>query len=103
MSDTYEPVKLNKNWVKGRLKSDPALQTEYEARDTEYNLLDELIKARSEAGLTQKELAERMGKQQSAIGRLERTLANPSGSVSLASLKEYAIACGKRLDIRMID
>jgi len=103
MSDAYEPVKLNKNWIKDRLKADPKLLSEYEARDIEYSLLDELIRARSDAGLTQKELAERMGKQQSAIGRLERTLANPMGSVSLASLKEYAAACGKRLDIRMID
>ncbi len=103
MSDTYEPVKLNKNWIKDRLNTDSKLRSEYEARDMEYSLLDELIRARTEAGLTQKELAERMGKQQSSIGRLERTLANPMGSVSLAFLKEYAAACGKRLDIRMID
>lgn len=103
MSDTYEPVKIDKNWIKDRLNADPELRSEYEARDIEYSVLDELIRARSDAGLTQKELAERMGKQQSAIGRLERTLADPMGSVSLTSLKEYAAACGKRLHIRLID
>lgn len=103
MSDTHAPVKLDKNWIKKRLAGDPELRAEYDARVDEYSLLDQLVRARSAAGLTQSQLAEKLGKQQSAIGRLESTLSNPQGSVSLSSLREYAEACGKRLDIRLVD
>ena len=38
-------------------------------------LLDALLKARQEAGLTQAQVAERMGTQAPAVARLERALA----------------------------
>jgi len=103
MTDRYEPVALDTNWIQNRLKSSDTLTDEYEVRADEYHLLDELIRARKEAGLTQQQLADRMGKQQSAIGRLERILSKPDGSVSIATLREYAAACGKKLSIHLVD
>ena len=60
-------------------------------------LLDALLKARQEAGLTQAQVAERMGTQAPAVARLERALATGKHSPSVATLRKYAKACGKRL------
>ena len=60
-------------------------------------LLDLLLKARHEAGLSQAQLAERMGTQAPAIARPERSLATGKHSPSLATLRKYAQACGRRL------
>jgi predicted transcriptional regulator len=60
-------------------------------------LLDALLKARQEAGLTQAQVAERMGTHAPAIARLERSLATGKHSPSIATLRRYVKACGKRL------
>ena len=63
----------------------------------EFALLDLLLKARHEAGLSQAQVAERMGTQAPAVARLERALATGRHSPSMATLRKYAHACGKRL------
>jgi ribosome-binding protein aMBF1 (putative translation factor) len=63
----------------------------------EGELLDALLKARQDAGLTQAQLAERMGTQAPAVARLERALATGKHSPSIATLRKYAQACGKEL------
>lgn len=60
-------------------------------------LLDALLKARQDAGLTQAQVAERMGTQAPAVARLERALATGKHSPSIATLRRYVKACGKRL------
>jgi len=60
-------------------------------------LLDLLLKARQEAGLTQAQVAERMGTLPPAVARLERALATGKHSPSLATLRKYARAVGKKL------
>lgn len=60
-------------------------------------LLDLLLKARFEAGLTQAQVAERMGTQAPAVARLERALATGKHSPSLATLRKYVRACGREL------
>ena len=64
-------------------------------------LLDALLKARQEAGLTQAQVAKRMGTQGPAIARLERSLATGKHSPSVATLRKYVKACGKRLVLRV--
>jgi DNA-binding XRE family transcriptional regulator len=64
-------------------------------------LLDLLLKARHEAGLTQAQVAERMGTQASAVARLERALATGKHSPSLATVRKYAQACGKDLVLQL--
>ena len=53
------------------LMSDPEVRKEYGALDPEFQLVRELIRARREAGLTQKELAEKTGIQQANLSRIE--------------------------------
>lgn len=64
-------------------------------------LLDALLKARQEAGLTQAQVAERMGTQAPAVARLERALATGKHSPSIATIRKYVKACGKDLVLRV--
>jgi ribosome-binding protein aMBF1 (putative translation factor) len=57
--------------VKKMLKN-PRVRSEYEAQAEEFDLLDELLRARRRAGLTQADVAARMGTQTPAVARLER-------------------------------
>ena len=76
----------------------PGVRAEVKRLEREESaLLDALLKARQEAGLTQAQLAERMGTQAPAVARLERALATGKHSPSVATLRKYAKACGKRL------
>lgn len=76
----------------------PGVQAEVERLEREeFALLDLLLKARHEAGLSQAQVAERMGTQAPAVARLERALATGQHSPSVATLRRYARACGKRL------
>jgi transcriptional regulator with XRE-family HTH domain len=65
-------------------------------------LLDALLKARHGAGLTQAQVAERMGTQAPAVARLERALATGRHSPSIATLRRYVRACGRRLVLRVV-
>ena len=67
----------------------------------EGELLDALLRARQDAGLTQAELAKRMGTQAPAVARLERSLATGKHSPSLATLRRYVQACGRTLELRV--
>lgn len=74
---------------------DPEYVREYEALEEEFALATALIKARAEAGLTQEELAQRMGTTQSAVARLEGGKSRPS----TATLTKFAKATGTRLRV----
>jgi transcriptional regulator with XRE-family HTH domain len=80
----------------------PGVRAEVERIErVEVTLLDALLKARQDAGLTQAEVAERMGTHAPAIARLERSLATGEHSPSIMTLHKYAKACGKRLVLRV--
>ena len=64
-------------------------------------LLDTLLKARHDAGLTQAQVAERMGTQAPAVVRLERSLATGKHSPSIATVRKYVKACGKNLVLQV--
>lgn len=81
-----------------KLMSRPGVATEVRRIEKEeFALLDALLKARKEAGLTQAQLAEKMGTQASAIARLENALASGKHSPSISTLRRYLNACGKEL------
>ncbi len=85
-----------------RLMRRPGVRKEVERIEREEGaLLDLLLKARRDAGLTQADVAARMGTQPPAIARLERALATGKHSPSLATLRKYAQACGKELVVQL--
>lgn len=65
-------------YLKNSLEEDNELKREYDELQTEYELIEKLIKARLEANLTQKELAQKCGMKQSNISRLESGKSNPT-------------------------
>ena len=75
------------------------VKAEYDRLADEFELLDEFLKARTAAGLTQEELAKRIGTTQSAIARLES--GKGKHSPSLATLQKYARALGCRLEVHL--
>jgi ribosome-binding protein aMBF1 (putative translation factor) len=82
----------------------PDVQAEVERLEQEeFALLDLLLKARHEAGLSQAQVAERMGTHAPAVARLERALATGKHSPSVATLRKYARACGKNLFVDLRD
>ena len=78
-------------------RKDPAFREAYEALADEFALAAQVIEARARAGLTQAELAERMGTSQSAVARLESGTARPS----VATLEKLARATGSKLRIAL--
>jgi predicted transcriptional regulator len=86
-----------------KLMRRPGVRAEVERIEREETaLLDALLKARREAGLTQAQIAERMGTQPPAVARLERALATGKHSPSIATLRKYLKACGKRLILQVM-
>ena len=77
------------------------VKAEYTRLDEEFALLDEFLKARAAAGITQAEVAERIGTTQSAVARLES--GSGKHSPSLATLQKYAHALGCRLELRLVN
>lgn len=84
--------------LKSKLLADPEVSAEYEALEEEFAIASELIKARARAGLTQQDLADRMGTTQSTIARLESGRKMPS----MTSLARYARATGSKIDLRLV-
>jgi transcriptional regulator with XRE-family HTH domain len=80
----------------------PAVKAAYEALGPEFELLRQMVKARHEAGLTQAQVAERMGTKPPAVARLESSLSSGEHSPSLATLRKYAEAVGCRLEIYLV-
>lgn len=80
-----------------KLMKRPGVRKEVERIERDEGaLLDILLKARHEAGLTQAQVAERMGTLPPDVARLERALATGKHSPSVAALRKYAKACGKK-------
>jgi transcriptional regulator with XRE-family HTH domain len=65
-----------------------------------YALLDAFLKARTEQGLTQAQVAEKIGTTQSAVARMES--GSGKHSPSLATLSRYAEALGCKLELRLV-
>jgi ribosome-binding protein aMBF1 (putative translation factor) len=81
---------LHKQWMK-----EPAYRREYNKLEEEFSLTAAMIEARSRAGLTQEQVAQRMKTTQAAIARIEGGGSMPS----TRTLEKYAKATGSRLKI----
>jgi predicted transcriptional regulator len=80
-----------------RSLADPGVKREFDALEQEFAIASELIRARARAGLSQAELAERMGTSQSAIARLESGQTLPSTK----TLLRFAEATGSKVKLRL--
>ena len=87
--------------LKARALKRADVKSKYDQLDKEFIFLDEFLKARCAAGITQAEVAERIGTTQSAIARLES--GSGKHSPSLATLQKYAHALGCRLELRLVN
>ena len=74
---------------------DPELKAEYDALEPEFAIMQAMIDARKESGITQKELSLRTGIAQADISKLENGNANPS----LRTLQRLSIGIGRKLKI----
>ena len=68
----------------------------------EFAILDEILAARKESGLTQSQIAKLMGTQAPAVARLESSLATGKHSPSLSTLRKYAAALGKKIELHLV-
>lgn len=98
MNPERTPPTMTHDELIAKMLSNPAVRAEYERLEREEFLgLDVVLNARRAAGLTQEQVAARMGTQAPAVARLERALATGKPSPSLATLRKYVNACGKEL------
>ncbi len=85
---------------KSRALARPDVRREYDRIAEEFEFLDEILKARAAAGLTQADVAARIGTTQSAVARLESAVGRHSPSI--ATLRRYASALGYKLQVRLV-
>lgn len=85
------------NALKRELLDKPGVRAAYDAQGAEFAIVHELIAARMRAGLTQEQLAQRMGTTQSVIARLEGGKRTPS----MSTVQRYAQAAGCKAVFRL--
>ncbi len=84
---------LKKAWMK-----DEKVREAYQAHVYEFEIARSLIEARTKAGLTQAQVAKRMGTTQSVIARIESASRMPS----MKSIVRYAAAVGARPVLQLV-
>lgn len=84
---------MNFDEFEAEMLKNPKVKAEYDALAPEYELVSQLIKARQEKHLTQKELAEKVGTKQASIARLESGNYNPTFNF----LQKIAAALDKKI------
>jgi transcriptional regulator with XRE-family HTH domain len=86
-------TEMHKRWMK-----EPKYRKAYEALEDEFAVAKAVIAARNRAGLTQMELARKMGTTQPVVARMEGGRIQPS----LRTLQRLAEATGSKLTIRFV-
>lgn len=74
----------------------PKVKNAYDELDEEFQLIQALIDMRKQSGLTQEQIAEKMGTKKSNISRLEGANSNPGWK----TLQKYAHACGFKIQLQ---
>jgi len=86
-----------KDYLKDQLK-DPDFRAEYEALEPEFAVIIAMAEARKRMGLTQTQLAEKTGIDQSDISRIETGDANPS----LYTIMRLAAGMGMKVKLEFL-
>lgn len=87
----------NFNELKKELLANQEVAIEYEKLSPRYRIISELIAARLKKGITQRQLADKIGTKQSAIARLEAGNVNPS----IGFLNKAASVMGYKLKVSL--
>lgn len=95
--DKFNPVSLD---IDKTLEKNPYVKAEYDRLGPEFELLNTLLEARKQAGMTQQDVANAMGVKRPLIARLES--ATPKHSPSVHTLNKYAEAVGCKLEIKLV-
>ena len=100
--DKFNPVAFDPkaHAAKKRAESEQ-FKDAYDALEDEFAALAVLLQARKEAGMTQADVAAKMGVSQPVLARIESSLGSRKHAPSLETLRRYAAACGKQLVIAM--
>ncbi len=84
-------------YIDRRKEADAEFAAEYEAGYENFKIGVMLRQAREQAGVTQREVAEQLETQKSAISRIE----NHAEDIRLSTLERYARALGKKLRVEL--
>jgi DNA-binding XRE family transcriptional regulator len=95
----YQPVIRDRRAERARLDQVPGYSAARQEAAVEFRLLRQLLEARQRAGLTQEEVAVRMGTTRSAISRLEGSRKHIP---ALSTLRRYADVLGCDVDIQLV-
>jgi DNA-binding XRE family transcriptional regulator len=95
----HTPVRHDHQAFLARARARDGFAEAYDALAPEYEVIAQLLKGRTRAGLTQDAVAERMGTTKSAVSRLE---GSGKHAPSLATLRKYAQAVGCELQLKLV-
>ena len=80
-----------------KMRDNPEYKAAYDALEQEFAIANALIQARSEAGMTQKDVAEKLGVSQPAVARME------SGkNISIKAIARDAKAVGRPINLSIL-
>lgn len=91
---------LTHKQMRAKALENAEVKAEFDQLADEFSLLDQFLKARADQGLTQAQVAKKIGTTQSAVARMES--GRGKHSPSLATLSKYADALGCKLEVRLI-
>ncbi len=84
--------------LRERLLTEPEVQAEYDRLGPIFAVVGKMVEARQAAGLTQVDIAARMGTSQSVVARLENARHMPTFDM----VARYAEALGRRINIDLV-
>jgi HTH-type transcriptional regulator/antitoxin HipB len=84
-------------YIDKRKKRDPEFEEGFEQGYREFKIGVLLKQAREQAGLSQEELARKVGTQKTAISRIE----NHAQDIKLSTIQKVARALGKNVEVRL--
>jgi DNA-binding XRE family transcriptional regulator len=100
--EKYKPVPFDVAATHARWMKRKGFAAAYDALADEFAALGELLRARQHAGMTQADVAERMGIAQATVARLESSAGSRKHAPSIATLRRYADAVGCELHLSLI-
>ncbi len=92
VTDYSDPGRESYERWRAELRADPGYQAVYEEEAAKSELWLQLVEARQAAGLSQRELARRLGVSQAQVARLEK---RGYDAYTLSSLRRYVQALGE--------